>query len=378
MHPETDSSKVRTMFGRNELSDEDRARLAEVPPLISTDSHVMEPESVWDPIPAKYREPVQDIFARMGFKRTGLPQGARDPKARLIDQDQDGIESEVLFPNDGMALFAMDAKDGDAQAAAFRVYNDWIAEFCSVAPGRYFGIPCLSMYDIKGAVKELHRSLDMGLVGGMIWQVPDPALPFNSDHYEPLWAAAAEAGAPIHMHILTGHSYVRFQKTIKGFDRIRHSVNVKTNDTIEQLYAIMFSGVFKRHPKLKIVLAESECGWLPFILQQWDYYYERHSAKDSDTGVDRHPSEIFFDHVFCTWLEDYSGTRQFTWWGQDNLMWSNDYPHPNMTFPYSRENVLGHIGKLPKDVQRKLVRGNAIRLYGLESRLKATAETSTP
>lgn len=370
MHPETDSSQVRTMFGRKELTDADRAALAEVPPLISTDSHVMEPESVWDPIPAKYREPVQEVFDRVGFKRTGLPQGARDPKARLLDQDQDGIEAEVLFPNDGMVLFGMEAKDAEAQAAAFRVYNDWIADFCRVAPERYFGVPCLSMYDVEGAVEELHRSLDMGLVGGMIWQVPDPDLPFTSPHYDPLWAAAAEAGAPIHMHILTGHSYSRFNKSFRGFERIRHSVNVKTNDTIEQLYAIMFSGVFQRHPKLRIVLAESECGWLPFILQQWDYYYERFLGKD-DLGVDRHPSEIFFEHVYCTWLEDYSGTRQFNWWGQDNLMWSNDYPHPNMTFPYSRENVLGHIGKLPKDVQRKLVRDNAIRLYGLDSRLKA-------
>ena len=51
-------------------------------------------------------------------------------------------------------------------------------------------------------------------------------------------------------------------------------------------------------------------------------------------------------------------------------MWSNDYPHPNMTYPYSRENVVGHIGNLPKDLQNKLIRDNAIRLYGLASRLE--------
>jgi predicted TIM-barrel fold metal-dependent hydrolase len=369
MHPEVDSSEARTMLGLKEITAEDRAALAAVPPLISTDSHVMEPESVWEPLPPKYLEPVQEVLTRVGFKRTGLPQGARDPHARLVDQDQDGIEAEVLFPNDGMVLFGMD--DREAQAAAFKVYNDWLAEFCNVAPHRYFGIPCLSVYDMKGAVAELHRSLDMGLVGATIWQVPDPELPFTSDHYEPLWAAAAEASAPIHMHILTGHSYSRFNKTLKGFQRIRHSVNVKTNDTIEQLYDLIFSGVFTRHPKLRVVLAESECGWLPFILQQWDYYFERF-RKNGDLGIDRHPSKIFFEHVFCTWLEDYSGTRQFTWWGQDNLMWSNDYPHPNMTFPRSRENVLGHIGKLPKEIVRKLVRDNAIRLYNMGSRLKAS------
>jgi uncharacterized protein len=117
-----------------------------------------------------------------------------------------------------------------------------------------------------------------------------------------------------------------------------------------------------------VVLAESECGWLPFVLQQWHYYYERFSEVE-DLGLKRKPSRTFEEQVYCTWLEDFSGTRQFTWWGQNNLMWSNDFPHSNSTYPYSRENVVYHIGNLAADLQRKLVRNNAIRLYGLESRL---------
>jgi predicted TIM-barrel fold metal-dependent hydrolase len=175
------------------------------------------------------------------------------------------------------------------------------------------------VYDIEAAVKEMHRGLAMGLLGAMVWQVPDPQLPFSSRHYDPLWAAAAEAGAPVHMHILTGHSYALTQKKSVGAEKIRGAVNKKQNDTINALFDLIFSGVFERHPKLRVVLAESECGWLPF---------------------------------------------------QDNLMWSNDYPHFNMTFPYSRENVLHHIGNLPKGLQNKLIRGNAIRLYGLASRLE--------
>ncbi len=253
-----------------------------------------------------------------------------------------------------------------------RPYNDYIADFCKVAPKNFFGVPCISVYDIDAGIKELHRGLDLGLVGAMVWQVPDPKLPFTSPHYDRFWAAAAEAGAPVHMHILTGHSYARTQGKLRGNEKIRGAVNMKQNDTVNALFDVIFSGVFDRHPKLKVVLAESECGWLPFVLQQWDYYFERFRKTES-LGIARKPSDIFNEHVFCTWLEDYSGTRQFTWWGQDNLMWSNDYPHPNMTFPYSRENVLHHIGNLPKDVQNKLIRDNAIRLYDLSSRLEKAA-----
>src|SRR5208282_3180062 len=173
----------------------------------------------------------------------------------------------------------------------------------------------------NAAVAEMHRAWDLGLVGIMVWQVPDPRLPFTSDHYEPIWAAAAEADAPVHMHILTGHSYNRTQHLLSPLEKLRGTVNQKTHDTVNTLFDMIFSGAFDRHPKLRLVLAESECGWLPFMLQQWDYYFERIGKKEK-LPIARKPSEIFEEHVFCTWLEDYSGTRHFSWWGQNNLMWS--------------------------------------------------------
>jgi predicted TIM-barrel fold metal-dependent hydrolase len=352
---------VRTLAATALLDDKKRRQLDAIPPMISTDSHVMEPDAVWRQLPPRLLEKFRTETANLAFKGD-VPAGASDPAARLLDQDTDGVQAEVIFPNNGMAVFGFD--DVETQVAAFKLYNDFLAGFCRAAPDRLFGIPCISVYDIPGAIAEMHRSLDMGLIGILVWQVPDPNLPFTSPHYEPLWAAAAEAGAPVHMHILTGHSYVKQQHQFRAEQIIRGAVNQKQTDTITALFDMIFSGAFERHPNLKMVLAESECGWLPFVLQQWDYYFERFRKKEK-MPIARKPSEIFNEHVYCTWLEDYSGTRQFTWWGQDNLMWSNDYPHPNMTFPHSRENVLYHIGDLAPELQRKLVRDNALRLYGL-------------
>jgi predicted TIM-barrel fold metal-dependent hydrolase len=367
MHPEVAVPEARTLAALKNPDAKMLAALDELPPLISTDAHVMEPHAIWKNVAAPHRATVHDWLSGIGFRQDQLPLGASDPHARLLDQKRDGVQAEVLFPNDGMTIFGL--ADGPAQHAAFQVYNDWLAEFCSVAPHNLFGVTALSVYDIQKAIDEMYRGIELGHIGAMVWQVPDPQLPFNSPHYEPLWAAAAEAGVPIHMHILTGHSYALTQRKLPGAEKIRGAVNKKQNDTVNALFDVIFSGVFERNPKLRIVLSESECGWLPFVLQQWDYYYERFRHKES-MGIDRLPSEIFEKHVYCTWLEDRSGTRQFTWWGQDNLMWSNDYPHFNMTFPHSRANVYYHIGDLPKDLQRKLIRDNAIRLYGLESRLE--------
>ena len=190
-------------------------------------------------------------------------------------------------------------------------------------------------------IKEMQRGHSMGLKGAMVWQVPDPRLPFTSEHYESLWAACAEAGAPVICHILTGHSYIKTGQK-PGLQGLKDATNAKTNDSANTLFDFIFSGAFDRHPKLRLLLAESEIGWLPFMLQQWDYYFERF-RRDRELPIKRKPSEIFNEHVYGTFLEDYVGTRFFPWWGEKNCMWSNDYPHFNMTFPHSRQVVEYHL-----------------------------------
>ncbi len=240
----------------------DEAARAAMPGLISTDSHVAEPDDLWKQnLPERLSKNIPRV-------KIGLPiPGATDPKARIADQDRDGLAAEVLFPNNGMALFGLD--DVETQVEGFRVYNDWLADYCKTDPKRLFGIPCLSVYDIDGAIREMQRGHDMGMVGAMVWQVADPRLPFLSDHYARLWAAAAECNAPIVCHILPGHSYAKdFSKRPKGNERIRNAVNRKEADTVNTLFEFIFSGAFDKHPKLKLLLSESEVGWVPFMLQQ--------------------------------------------------------------------------------------------------------------
>ena len=52
-------------------------------------------------------------------------------------------------------------------------------------------------------------------------------------------------------------------------------------------------------------------------------------------------------------------------WGQDTFMWSNDYPH-EVTWPHSREVIARELGHLSKDILRKVVRENLIKLYNLK------------
>ena len=328
--------------------------------LVSSDSHIDEPEDLWDAVPAELREQLPPIRKWTPENR---PQGGVNPKIRIEHMDLDNVAAEVLYPTSTLRAFN---RPQAAQEAAFRVYNDWVADYCKTAPRRLFAVPCLCVYDIDWAVAEMQRCYDMGLLGGLIWQVPDPALPFTSDHYEKLWAAAAELGYPINFHILSGHSYD--VSKLKGIEVVRASVNIKTADMITTMFDLIWSGVFDRHPKLKVEMVESEIGFMPFTIQQWDYYYNR--FKDSpDRGgfpISRLPSEIFHDHVYATFMDDYVGAQTLKFWGTDNCMWSSDYPHGNMTWPQSRAFIAKQIGELDYATQERLISQNVIDLYGLE------------
>jgi predicted TIM-barrel fold metal-dependent hydrolase len=329
--------------------------------IISADSHVTEPYDLWARALPWAREQLP-VFLPRTVGEGGAKPGGEDPYARVEEMSVDGVSAEVLYPTLGLRLFGMD--DAPAQEACFEVYNDWLIEYCRPNQDRLVGIACISMYRIGQAVKELERCVKAGLKGAMIWQVPPPDLPFNSPHYDAFWEAAQALGMPISLHILTGHNYTKDRQSYRGVEHYRASVHLKILEAANALMDLTFHGVLDRYPGLKIVTVENEIGWLPFYLQQWDYYYGRHRRVDPP-AIDREPSSYFYQQVYATFFNDAVGGHNFNWWGQDNCMWSSDYPHANSTWPRSRQVIDRDLGHLAPEVRAKLVRGNVAALYGM-------------
>jgi predicted TIM-barrel fold metal-dependent hydrolase len=339
--------------------------------LISADSHVSEDGEMWKKmLPAKYRDNAP-VFPgrqqRVGEGRFDEKTGGYDPNERLKEMATDGVSAEVLYPTLGLRLFGMD--DAELQEACFRVYNDWLLEYCSVALDRLLGVSCISAYDAEHAVAEMERTRKAGMVSAMIWQAPHPDLPFHSSHYDKIWAASQDLDMPISLHILTGHNYSKnglgAQGGRSGVEHYRGSVNLKTIDAMNAFFDLIFYGVLDRYPKLRIVNVENEIGWIPFFLQQWDYYYRRFH-ESNPPPIDETPSTYFYRQIYVTFFDDHVGGQNLSWWGQDNAMWSNDYPHPNSTWPHSREVIARDLGHLPADVRKKLVCDNVARLFNLK------------
>jgi predicted TIM-barrel fold metal-dependent hydrolase len=331
--------------------------------LVSADAHVDEPVDLWKELP----EDVRAQLPKLGRPSDSRPAGGLNPKIRLEHMDQDGVQADVLYPTAVLRAFTAPQK---IQEAAFRIYNDWLADYCKTAPKRLFGVPCLSTYDIDVAAKEMQRCADMGLKGGLIWQVPDPALPLNSRHYDKLWAVAAELETPINLHILSGFTYFKDRSKLAGNNIVRGAVNTRMHEVMTTVFDFVWYGAFDRYPKFKIELVEAEIGWIPFMLQQMDYYYNRFTNVGQSAvqsfEISRPPSEIFNEHIYATFMDDVVGAHLLKMWGDRNCMWSSDYPHANMTWPNSRAFVARQIGDLDMERQKRLTSQNVIDLYGLK------------
>src|SRR5204863_6771350 len=136
--------------------------------LISADSHIMEPIELWE---KNLTPSLRARYPKFPPRNSpGEKPGGWDPNARLSEMAVDGVSAEVLYPTFGLRLFALE--DAELQEACFQIANDWLIDYCKVHPDRLIGIPVISLYNIKNAIKELERCKKEGLVGCLIWQVP--------------------------------------------------------------------------------------------------------------------------------------------------------------------------------------------------------------
>jgi len=344
--------------------------------LVSSDSHVIESPELWATgLPASFRDQAPR-FPKAAGPFQAHP-GGWDPHARIEEMEQDGVSAEVLYPTLALNLYQLD--NAALQEACFAVYNQWLAEYCREAPERLIGIAAVAAYDIQSAVRELERAQRMGLRGVVVWQTPPAELPFYSDHYDRFWDAAQGLEMPVSLHILTGHDWSRRlstelltgrtlspeEKMEMGEYAFRGVVNSKLLSAVNGLHDVMMSGVFQRFPRLKLVLAENEIGWLPFVLDQWDKYYLRGMGKM--LPLDTPPTECFREHCYATFFNDRVGARMLQWWGGGNCMWSNDFPHPNSTWPDSRKVVERDLGDLDEAPRAALTWKTVCDLYKIRN-----------
>ena len=355
--------------------------------LVSADSHVVPLPTFWrEYLPAALcdraprveetddgdvvvfegrRSPVMAINSIAGKPRDGAGfsyrrfaeqvAGGHDPHARLIDQDRDGVVAEVLYGGGPLAT-----DDAELFVASHLAYNDWLADYCAVAPSRLLGVAYVPFASPGGAADEIRRAHRKGLRGALLPARP-PEGSWWDDAWTPVWRALVECGMPAGLHV--GFGFARRHRFAEGPAFMTDVVMTKL-EMAAPLADLVFGGVLARWPELRVVSVEAYVGWLPFVAEYMDHAYRVHRYWN-ELGLPEEPSTYLRRQVYATFIEDPVGVRERHVLGVDNLMWSSDYPHGESTFPDSRAFVARQFAGVPDDETRRMVCENARRLYRL-------------
>jgi predicted TIM-barrel fold metal-dependent hydrolase len=296
------------------------------------------------------------------------PTHPSDPKLRVKDMDIDGVEAEVIY---GIRFVEDSIKDAEVITATYRAYNDFIAEFCEHNPKRLIGVADIPAHSVEGAVDEIRRIGKQGLgLRGALFDWFNGPEPIWHPMWEPLWLAAEEADVVLSFHIGAGHGTTtvgprgvdeKLSGTIPRVSMLAHQA-VVAMQADECLASVILCGVLERHPRLKVVLAESHIGWIPYLLDRLDAKYKEDAYKDV---IKTMPSELFRRQMWATFQDDKVGARLAEDYAPDSFCWASDYPHLDSVWPDSHAFIRESMDKLSTTMQDKLTYGNVTALYNL-------------
>jgi predicted TIM-barrel fold metal-dependent hydrolase len=283
-----------------------------------------------------------------------------DPVLRAKDMQRDGVDAEVIF---GILGAATRLNDPEAANEMFRIYNDWLVDFCTHDPDRFIGLACLPYGDIDAAVRETHRVAKLGLRGVELscsWDME----PMWHPVWEPLWKAVNDVNLPLHFHTFPAIAPGVLDRATGPSRRAAFFTVVSAfqMNLVNILAAVIGAAVLERYPNVRISFGESGCGWIPYALDRMDFEWE---DRFRDLGLTMKPSDYWRRQCKATFQFDRIGGKLIDEMGVETLMWGSDYPHADGVWPESSKYIEEQFGHLPADYVHKMTCENAGKFYGL-------------
>jgi predicted TIM-barrel fold metal-dependent hydrolase len=375
--------------------------------VADSDMHVMEPADLWQ----RYMDPAWEhaapigmteierdmrvkvknsVLLRLGHMRpraAGRPwkpdqdppyihaeERGWDGKSQVMAMEMEHLDSAVLFPSRGLFVLSLqstehvgpDGLEPELATAIARAYNDWMTDFvrdCD-APGRVFGAAMVAPHDVGAAVDELARNVERGFKAAFLVPGLVDNRPWHDPKYDPLWREAERLDVPVCFHG-GGTTYLKPDFAFsEQLDKLMlwHPFN--------QPLGIMFvitcftsGGILERFPRLRVGLMEGNCSWAPFMMYRLDEHWEW-TGKYEAPDVLMKPSEYMLRNCFLSCEADEEPARHyFEDFGDDNVVYSTDYPHADSKFPGATDHFLTM--PFSETTKRKVLWDNYARLYNL-------------
>jgi predicted TIM-barrel fold metal-dependent hydrolase len=322
----------------------------------------------------KYKNPFRDLGDQRRFRNW-------DNEMRNSQQEADGVVGEVVFPNTvppffpSFVLFAPPPAPDDYEhrLAGIRAHNRWLEEWCGQFPERRAGIGQIFLNDIDDAIEDARWIKEHGLRGGVLLPTIPPDVtwvkPIYDPEYDRLWAVLEELELPVNVHGGTGApNYGPYPVSMLLY------INEVSFFSQRPFVHMVLSGVFERFPRLKFVMTETGCAWMPPLLKRLDAMTGKirktgatGEIRFNDSVPPRPPSEYFEQNC---WMgvsfprkEDVEARKKL---GSHKFMWGSDYPHDEGTYPFTRECLRAVFNDTEPDELRMLLGGNAAKFYDFD------------
>lgn len=366
--------------------------------LVSVDDHVVEPPSMFDAhLPAKWKDRAPRVvhkaaddsdvwvFEGMEVPNIGLnavagrpPEeygldptsfdemrpGCYDIHERVRDMNANGVLGSMCFPSfpQFCGQLFLRLQDKDLGLAVLQAYNDWhIDEWCGTYPGRFIPLSLAPLWDPELMAAEIRRVAKKGCHAVTFSENPERlGLPsFHNPHWDPFWAACAEEGTVVCVHIGSSSQLV-----VTSVDA---PINVMTTllpmNIVQAAADLLWSRVLRQFPTLTVALSEGGIGWIPYFLERVDFTYQHHRAWTHDDFGDKLPSQVFKEQFVTCFIDDAVGIELRHHLNIDNVTWECDYPHSDSTWPHAPEAAIKYLGGLPDEDVEKITYRNAMRLF---------------
>lgn len=335
-----------------------------------------------------YRNPAQEHYGSRKMRNWDL-------EIRTRDQNSQGVVGEVVFPNTVPPFYRKSIvtaqpprpEDFELCLAGIRAHNRWLKDFCAEDPLRRAGVGLILPNDLAEAIKDIEFIAEAGLRGGVLLPLVPPDCGWLKPLFHPDWddvyAAIQDCGLVMNQH--SGQGSPDY-----GTGPVAEALWISEVTFFCQagLRHLIMSGVFERFPQLKYVLTESGCAWVPAMLGNLDRIHMgfvhgaigEMSYEGMEWVLKEPPSEYarrncWYGASFPS-LADLAGLAEI---GEDKVLWGNDYPHYEGTFPYNLESLRLTFADLPERTRRMLLGENAAAVYGFDlEALRPLAEQHGP
>lgn len=326
----------------------------------------------------RYRNPYKDLAPGDDRRLRNW-----DDDMRNSQQESDGVVAEVVYPNTvppffpSFVLFAQPPRpeDYEHRLAGIRAHNRWLKDWCDRFPERRAGVGQIFLNDVDDAIADAIWIKENGLRGGVLLPNIAPDVkwvkPLYDPIYDPLWKVLEDLEIPVNAHGGTGApDYGSYPTAMLLY------INEVVFYSQRPFVQLALSGVFDRFPRLKFVMAESGCSWVPGLLDQLDGMVKAIRGAGS-VGEIRYtddervgsllPSEGFAQNCWLgvsqPSMADVPAMAQV---GLDRCMWASDYPHDEGTYPHTREAIRSRFADWDTTDKFRILTANAAALYGFD------------